>query len=122
MAGTSPTYDNAQNGVDFDIRYHAHLPPPISVHGGISPPLKTSVRTGANLGAIAGDACQVYNSTISLVPEVSRRCADVRRCASVARVRYMRNHLSEQVVRMHSAFVSPHYCSESLKSLLETLV
>ena len=72
VAGISPTYDNAQNDVDFDIRYHAHLPPPTSVHGGISPPLKTSVRTGANLGAIVGDACQVYNSTISLVSEVSR--------------------------------------------------
>ena len=65
MAGISPTYDNAQNGADPDFRYQAHLPPPTSVHAGISPPLKTSVRTGANLGAIVGDACQVYNSTIS---------------------------------------------------------
>ena len=118
----SPTYDYVQNGVYPDIMYHAHLPPPTSVHAGISPPLKTSVRTGANLGVIAGDACQVYNSTIRLVPEVSQRYADVRRCASVARVGYMRNYLSEQVVRMHGAFVSPHYCSESLKSLVETLV
>ena len=122
VTGISPTYDNAQNAVDFDFRHRAHLPPPTSVHGGISPPLKTSVRTGANLGAIVGDACQVYNNTISVVSAVSRRCADVRRCASVARVGYMRNHLSEQVVRMHSAFVSPHYCSESLKSMVETLV